>query len=505
MYENVARSVEDVLIGMRQGKERGDYIIFQCPAHDDQHPSARYNRKLMVWNCHCGTNGGVLDLAHRVGVHVEKQERVIAQVYPYRDEQGVTLYEKVRFEPKSFAMRQTTGEWGIGNTRRVLYNLDKITEFDGTDLIFIVEGEKDAEALTNLGLLATTTYDGADSRVENGFHVPGMKKWHKEYSDSIRHINTIAIIPDDDAPGIAHAYSVLAGLKRDGIKAKIIHPKNMPDGGDISDWLAHGGTAQELIDLALSSERDGYVAVEDIDTAISMGTIPTGYRDLDAVLRGGLRPGQLIIIAARPSVGKSSLACGWAYNVTRQGRKVLLFSLEMSEQELADKIAAHGEYERNSIFIDQSMSYTVEQMADRAKYISEQEGVDLIIIDYLQLMDGTGNRVSDLSHISRRLKQLAREMDVPVVALSQLNREVEHREDHRPRLSDLRESGSIEQDADIVIFLTREEMHDRETSLRGIATAMVAKQRQGPRADVPLGFHGPTTCFYDLATAEEDN
>jgi replicative DNA helicase len=246
---------------------------------------------------------------------------------------------------------------------------------------------------------------------------------------------------------------------------------------------------------------------------------PSGFEDLDTVT-GGFQPGNLIILAARPSMGKSALMANFAENAALETSKaVALFSLEMSESELAQRfiasqasikgddlrkgkvpasrwgkiMEASNRLAKSPLFIDDSSDLSVLDVRAKARRLLQQhpDGLGLILIDYLQLMRGDGrtdNRVEQIGQISRGLKTLARELDCPVVALSQLNRGVEQRTDKRPVLSDLRESGSIEQDADLVMFIYRDEYYDRESEREGIADLIISKHRNGGLATVELTF-----------------
>ncbi len=254
--------------------------------------------------------------------------------------------------------------------------------------------------------------------------------------------------------------------------------------------------------------------------------VPTGFVDIDK-LTGGLQRSDLIILAARPSVGKSSLQLGVAHNAAvRHGKTVGIFSLEMSAEQLVQRLLAmetgvdshrlrlgfiddsewdqisraFGRLAEANIFIDDTPGISIMELRSKARRLLAERGLDLVIVDYLQLLQGrrSENRVQEISEISRSLKGLARELNIPVLALSQLSRAVESRTDHRPMLSDLRESGSIEQDADIVMFIYREEMYDRETEKKGIAEVIVAKHRNGPTDTVNLRFFDRTARFADL-------
>jgi replicative DNA helicase len=254
--------------------------------------------------------------------------------------------------------------------------------------------------------------------------------------------------------------------------------------------------------------------------------ITTGFFDMDK-LTGGLQRSDLIILAARPSVGKTAFALSLAYNIAiQQTYTVAIFSLEMSREQLVQRllamhtgidtqrlrtgninrdlqpiIEAMGTLSESSLYIEDTPGLSIMEVRSRARRLRAQVGIDLIIVDYLQLMQGrrTENRVQEVSEISRGLKALARELDVPVLALSQLSRAVEGRVSHVPMLSDLRESGSIEQDADIVMFIYREELYDKETDKKGIAEIHLAKHRNGPLGVVPLRFEMRTTTFQNLA------
>jgi replicative DNA helicase len=259
--------------------------------------------------------------------------------------------------------------------------------------------------------------------------------------------------------------------------------------------------------------------------------VPTGYADIDK-LTGGLQRSDLVILAARPSVGKTALQLGFAHNAAvRHGKTVAIFSLEMSGEQLVQRLLsmetgvdshrlrlgfiddseweqisrAFGRLAEANIYIDDTAGISVMELRSKARRLLAEHGLDLIVVDYLQLMQGrrSENRVQEISDISRGLKGLARELDIPVLALSQLSRAVESRTDHRPLLSDLRESGSIEQDADIVMFIYREDVYDPDTDKKGIAEVIVAKHRNGPTDTVHLRFFNRTARFADLELYRE--
>ncbi len=257
--------------------------------------------------------------------------------------------------------------------------------------------------------------------------------------------------------------------------------------------------------------------------------IPTGFKDLDA-LTSGLHRSDLIILAARPAMGKTAFALNIAQQTaTKAGASVLIFSLEMSKEQLGQRLLAiqarvemqklkTGSLERkdwdrlnmaldelhnSKIFIDDTPGVSIMEMRNKCRRLKAEHGLDLIVIDYLQLMQGDGradSRQQEISAISRNLKLLAREMDCPVIVLSQLSRAPELRQDHRPILSDLRESGSIEQDADIVIFLYRDDYYNPDNSDKhGICEVNLAKHRSGPTDKVELTWVERYTKFSDKA------
>lgn len=258
--------------------------------------------------------------------------------------------------------------------------------------------------------------------------------------------------------------------------------------------------------------------------------VPTGYRVIDDIT-AGLQPSDLVIIAGRPSMGKTSLALGMAeYATIRANLTVGIFSLEMSQAQLVLRMlssqafldshalrtgqltsenwhalcAAADRLEGAKIFIDDSGGLTVQQMRSKARRLKAEHGLDLLIIDYLQLMQGRSDsesRQQEISDISRSLKALAKELEIPVVALSQLSRAVENRTDKRPVLSDLRESGAIEQDADVVMFIYRDEVYNPDTEeKKGIADILIRKHRNGPTGDRQLTFLEQYAKFADLET-----
>lgn len=263
--------------------------------------------------------------------------------------------------------------------------------------------------------------------------------------------------------------------------------------------------------------------------------IPTGYKDLDGIL-AGLQRSDLFILAARPSMGKTAFMLNLAHNVAVGSKEaVLIFSLEMSKEQLVDRLLAiesgvnawnlrtghlsdsdfekignaMGPLSEAKIFIDDSPAITVSELRTKARREAHRQPIGLIVVDYLQLMSGGSrfsdfNRVQEISEISRGLKIIARELDVPLIALSQLSRSVESRPDKIPQLADLRESGSIEQDADVVAFLFREDYYNPDTERKNILEVQIKKHRNGPTDNVELYFDRDRQKITSLDTKHSD-
>ena len=300
-------------------------------------------------------------------------------------------------------------------------------------------------------------------------------------------------------------------------------------------------TEEKMFRVLQTKESQDYVPIQDvvmeeiskISAAArqnsSVTGLSTGFADLD-FKTSGFQPSDLILIAARPSMGKTAFALNIGdYMAIRQHKNVAIFSLEMSKGQLVRRLFAQEanidaqklrngnlastEWDsliagadmigKSGLIIDDTPGITVPEMRSKCRRYKLEQGLDIIIIDYLQLMSGSSKRSSDsrqqeISEISRSLKGLARELNVPVGALSQLSRAVEQRPDHRPVLSDLRESGAIEQDADVVMFLYREDYYKPDTERKGIADCIIAKQRNGPLGDVELAWLPEYTKFASI-------
>ena len=286
----------------------------------------------------------------------------------------------------------------------------------------------------------------------------------------------------------------------------------------------------------LSKRVEEYMDIVDHPEKANNRKVFSGYRGLDEML-GGFKPAELIILAARPSMGKTAFALNILKNMAvDQKKSVAMFSLEMSSEQIADRIlsmqsdipmhkitkgrldtedfAIMGEsmevLSEANVFIDDKGSTTIPELKSKIRRLKiEKWALDLVIIDYLQLMSGSnswysGNRVQEISEISRWLKELARELEIPIMALSQLSREVEKRVDKKPQLSDLRESGAIEQDADCVIMLHREDYYDPDTDKKWLVDICIRKNRNGPVGETEVYFDREVQRFNELKGKESD-
>lgn len=297
--------------------------------------------------------------------------------------------------------------------------------------------------------------------------------------------------------------------------------------------ISNNRTTSEFEPMNAVLER-GFLEIERIFNNKGETTgVASGFRELDDKT-SGFQKGDMVLIAARPSMGKTTFALNIAENAAlRSGKSIAIFSLEMSKEQLAYKLLcsqahvdmlrlrtgnlddkdweniakASGPLAAAKIFIDDTAGITVMEMRSKCRRLKIEHGIDMILIDYLQLMSGgkgTESRQQEVSEISRSIKALAKEMQCPVIALSQLSRAPEQRTDHRPMLSDLRESGSIEQDADLVMFLYRDEYYDKETEEKNVGECIIAKQRNGPTGTVKLAWLGQFSKFGNLDVIHQE-
>ncbi|NUP37029.1 MAG: replicative DNA helicase [Streptomyces sp.] len=337
---------------------------------------------------------------------------------------------------------------------------------------------------------------------------------------------------------IVHERAVLRRLTEAGTR---ITQLGYAAEGDIDEVRNHAEA--ELLDALKGREQStSYAAVrEDVPEfwdqldarmkgAAELTGVPTGYTDLDS-LTNGLQPGQMIVVGARPAVGKSTLALDIARSCAiKHGRPAAFFSLEMGRAEITQRlysaearVALHHirsgnvteddltqmarrtpDIEGAPLIVDDSPNLTMLEIRSRARRIKQAHGLDLLIVDYLQLMQSGASRKAEtrqqeVSDMSRAMKLLAKELEIPVIALSQLNRGPEGRTDKKPLVSDLRESGAIEQDSDLVILLHREDVYEKESPRAGEADLIVAKHRNGPTATITVAFQGHYSRFVDMA------
>jgi replicative DNA helicase len=338
---------------------------------------------------------------------------------------------------------------------------------------------------------------------------------------------------------IVHEMATLRGLIRVGQEITRLGIEREGEAIELVDRAE-----QALFELSQARVASEFSHIEDLlkesferitqlyEAGADVTGVPSGFRELDH-LTSGFQPGNLIVVAARPSMGKSGLAlCIGANLAVRSQLPVALFTLEMSKSEVTQRLmcseakvesqrlrtgklaqedwprltAACDKLAKAPIYVDDTGSITMMEIRSKARRLKTREpGLGLIIVDYLQLMTSGAsaeNRVQEVSQISRNLKVLARDLDVPIIALSQLSRAVEQRHDKRPILSDLRESGSIEQDADLVMFIYRDEYYNpEETDQQGLAEVILAKHRNGPTDTIKLSFLKRFAKFADLAAA----
>ncbi len=355
-----------------------------------------------------------------------------------------------------------------------------------------------------------------------------------------------------NTPGAANVRHYAEIVREHAILRSLISVSNRiaesayhPDGRTVSEILDRA--EQEVFEISEVGNRNqkGYLplnelltqAVERIDKLYQakggmVTGIPTGFDDFDK-MTGGLQDSDLIIVAGRPAMGKTSFAMNIVEHAAySEGKSVAVFNLEMSGEQLASRlissrgrvdsmrvrtgqldpgewryiITAVAQLNECRIFIDDTSDMTPTELRSRVRRIAREHGVDLVVIDYLQLMKGSGraameNRATEISEISRSLKAMAKELGVPVIALSQLNRQLENRPNKRPIMADLRESGAIEQDADLIVFIYRDEVYNEESADRGTAEVIIGKHRHGDTGKVRVKFSKEYTRFENLAPA----
>lgn len=364
----------------------------------------------------------------------------------------------------------------------------------------------------------------------------------------IAYLNMLAV----DTPSAANVMAYAEIVRERAVLRSLIAA-----GGDIAEmgFRAEGRSYAELLDLAeqkvfalrsrSANAKSSYHSMPELmdkleqkmeflrQNPAGLAGLSTGFTDLDAKTTG-LHPGDLVILAGRPSMGKTSFALNVAEHVVLYEKKsAAVFSMEMPAEQLAlrmvssfaripmgqlrsgdmedrywDRLVSQGSLIREApLYIDETGALSPLDLRARARRIKQRHGLGLIVVDYIQLMQVAGtkeNRTNEISEISRSLKALAKELEVPVIALSQLNRGVEQRDNKRPRMADLRESGGIEQDADLVVFIYRDEVYNKDSPDKGTAEIIIAKQRNGPLGTVKTAFLGEFTRFDNLAQSYDD-
>ena len=399
--------------------------------------------------------------------------------------------------------------------RRIWKHISKLIEANRpADVITVVESlERNAEletvgGLSYVGMLSNNTPSAANIR---------------RYAEIVRERSIMRKLAEIGTEIAGSAYNPLGREARqllDEAEAKVFK---------IAEAGARGNQGFEAIQPLLTQVVERIDLLYSRDNPSDVTGVATGFADLDE-RTSGLQPGDLVIVAGRPSMGKTAFALNIAEHVALDGKlPVAIFSMEMAGTQLALRLLgsvgrldqhklrtgklddndwprltnALGRLNDAPVFIDESAALTALELRARARRLHRQHrGLGLIVVDYLQLMSSTSqgeNRATEISEISRSLKALAKELSVPVVALSQLNRSLEQRPNKRPVMSDLRESGAIEQDADLILFIYRDEVYNDSSQEKGIAEIIIGKQRNGPIGTVKLTFLGQFTKFQNFA------
>lgn len=426
----------------------------------------------------------------------------IDRIPPHNDEAERSVLGAILLEPEALITASEiilpTDFYKIGHQKIFDAMLALSDRGEPVDVVTVTEQLSATQELENVGGMSYLAE--LATAVPTSAHVEQYAKIIEEKSTLRRLIRTAADIIEDGYTREDEVEEVVA--QAEARMMEVSNRKNSRDFRSIDDVLV-----ETFANIEVLHQHQGEVT-----------GIPTGFDDLDKITAGFQR-NDLIIVAARPSVGKTAFALNIAQNVgTKTDENVAIFSLEMGADQLVmrmlcaegninaqslrtgdltdedwDKLVmATGTLSNAGIYIDDSPGLRVNEIRSKCRRLKQEHGLGMIIIDYLQLISGSGrsgeNRQQEVSEISRSLKGLARELEVPVIALSQLSRGVEQRQDKRPMMSDLRESGSIEQDADIVSFLYRDDYYDKESESSNMIEIIIAKQRNGPTGTVTLAF-----------------
>lgn len=555
-----------------------------CPFHDDKNPSLFVNQERGSFHCFgCDAKGDVIRFVQQVenvefaealkrvaedcGMAVpsrsrsrqrvddtpktvnsslpiernasqSKPEPKLIKTYDYVDEEGELLHQVLRYNPKGFKQRRPDPEshdgwtWKLAGVRRVLYRLPAVR---AAETVYVLEGEKDADALFDIGLVGTTNAGGA------------QQAWQSEWTQVLAG-KKIIVLPDNDELGLRRGAAITRELQSRSIDVLLVRVPSPYK--DISDFLRDGherADLEELVSEERKMRRREYLGrkalltlrevIDTVDGGLTAFLRPppglaTGFGGLDRMTLG-LHAGELIILAARPAMGKSALALNIAENVARSGETVAFLSYEMSAQSLFTRLLCSqarvdsqrlrqrilNQEERRRINRALTESVELPLLIDDTKpdlkviekrlaNLREKMGLGLVIVDYLQLLGGgSENRNREIGNFTRKFKLLAGQLRCPFLVLSQLNRAIETRTGkNRPQLSDLRDSGEIENHADVVMFIYRRELYEPDKpELRGKAELIFAKQRTGPVGKVHLRFEPKWTRFRESFSEGQDS
>lgn len=514
-------------------KSGGGYVAL-CPAHDDNQNSLSIRStagKILV-KCFAGCTA--VDIIESLSLTMadlrettdppksgtrEKTEFTIAKTYDYRDEMGELLYQVVRLEPKDFRQRRPKGDgwvWKLDDVRRVVYHMPELVD---VARVVWVEGEKDVDRLWSLEIPSSTSVAGSNS-------------WRSEYAEQLYRLGVreLLAIPDNDSPGEQYAAKVVTDCARVGIESRVVTLPNLPPRGDVSDWLDMGNTKEALqklltpptIAMPVVSLAD---AIEEWQRELMAGTqlvVRSPFYGLNTLLGDGFSGGDLIYIGSRPGIGKTAMALAFGKSAALDGYHTLIISREMVTISLARRMVTQESKIPTSVLKRNMLSLEEAEVVERAmlrlktlpiwitdKVVGIEEivklvggmvkryGIRFLEIDYLQLVRapiGIKDRRLGVENVSQALKFLAVEHRIPVVCLSSLVRP-EKNSDRPPGLDALRESGELEHDADVVIFLHRNSKDPNGT----LTDCIVAKNREGSLGTIELNFAGASLTFTETA------
>jgi len=418
--------------------------------------------------------------------------------------------------------------------KSVIYSI--LMENEKINEVFVDLGESDFHFQENRAIIKAMKELHEQGRTIELITVEDYLDSHQDLRRQVPDNYIMDILDVVASPSNLHSYIEIVAQKSKLKKLIITMKSMMEEAQDIPEDPDSfmDKVQQSIFDLSMKRNKNEVVEIKDAlkdfyeklkimqNQKSTLTGITTGFKKLDDVT-GGLQPSDLIILAARPAMGKTSLALNILANAAKAGHKVAIFSLEMPVLQLVNRIIASeaslnssnlrkgklsaddwnklniamAKLIKDKIFFDDTGSITVAELSSKARMLKMKEGLDLIVIDYIQLMSGTGesSRELEISKISRSLKTLAKELDVPMVVLSQLNRKVDSRPNKRPMISDLRESGAIEQDADQILFIYRGEVYNDPEMEEGVAEVIIAKNRHGSIGEFLLVFQGEFTRF----------